>query len=77
MRYACLQILIYTLHIKNKSAHCRERFVFCICTSSVKYRVRMKNKQSVKYVKTIFFVILHSVYETAVKMVVPAGEFLQ
>ena len=37
----------------------------------------MKNKQSVKYVKTRFFVILHSVYETAVKMVFPAGECLQ
>lgn len=37
----------------------------------------MKNKQSVKYVKTIFFVILHSVCETAVKMVFPAGESLQ
>ena len=69
------KILIYTLHIKNKALH--GSALFFICTSSVKYRVRMKNKQSVKYVKTIFFVILHSVYETAVKMVIPAGEFLQ
>ena len=75
MCYACLQILIYTLRIKKQSAP--GSALFFICTSSVKYRVRMKNKQSVKYVKTIFFVILHSVYETAVKMVFPAGESLQ